>query len=81
MRVYFLFALLSLTLLFSCKKETEEFSTEAITDYLPTQQGKYITYRIDSTVFTNFGATTEVRSYQEKHQVDAQFTDNSGRTS
>ena len=81
MRAQILFSLLACTLLFSCKKETEEFNTEPITDYLPTQTGKYITYRIDSTIFTNFGANTEVRSYQEKHVVDAQFTDNSGRTS
>jgi hypothetical protein len=81
MRVQFLFCLLSTFLLFSCDKESEELQGEPIADYLPTQTGKYITYRIDSTIFTSFGANTEVRSYQEKHQVDAQFTDNMGRPS
>jgi len=65
----------------SCKKETEEFKTEPIADYVPTTVGKYITYRIDSTVFTNFGTVTEIHRYQVKHVVDAQVTDNLGRPS
>lgn len=62
-----------------CKKETEEFQTEPLTDYQPIQPGKYITYRTDSTLFTNFGTVTTVRSYQEKHQVESVITDNEGR--
>ena len=81
MRAHILFSLLASILILSCDKETEEFITEPISDYLPTATGKYITYRLDSTVFTSFGANTEIRSYHEKHQVDAQFTDNAGRTS
>lgn len=69
-----------------CKKETEtvdgfDFQTERLTELLPLQVGKYITYRLDSTVFPNFGRTKEVHSYQEKHIVDAQVTDNLGRPS
>ncbi|MBS1656200.1 MAG: hypothetical protein JSU05_15210, partial [Bacteroidetes bacterium] len=41
-------------LLVSCGKKTEDFQTEAISDYVPLASGKYITYRLDSTVFTNF---------------------------
>jgi hypothetical protein len=63
----------------SCKKETEEFKTEAIADYLPIVVGKYITYRLDSTVFTNFGKNEELHRYQVKHVVDAQVPDNLGR--
>lgn len=81
MRAYRLLFVLPIVLLFSCKKETEEFQTEALSDYLSPQAGKYITYRIDSTVFLNFGGTTAVHSYQEKHQVDALTTDNLGRPS
>ena len=74
------FTLLGAVALFTgCKKETEQFETEALTAYLPTQTGKFIIYRTDSTVFTNFGTATVVRSYQEKHQVDAMTTDNEGR--
>jgi hypothetical protein len=63
------------------KKETEEFKTEAIADYMPLAVGKYITYRLDSTVFTNFGRNEEIHKYRVKHVVDAQITDNLGRPS
>ena len=65
----------------SCKKETEEFKTEAIPDYLPLTVGKFITYRLDSTVFTNFGRNQETHKYRVKHVVDIQTTDNLGRPS
>ena len=65
----------------SCEKETEEFTTEAIADYMPLAVGKYITYRLDSTVFTNFGRNEEIHRYQVKHVVDAQVPDNLGRPS
>jgi len=65
----------------SCKKETEEFKTDAIADYLPLAVGKYITYRLDSTVFTNLGRDEEIHRYQVKHVVDAQIADNLGRPS
>ena len=68
-------------ILFSCTKKTEIYQTESISDYLPTIVGKYIIYRIDSTVYPNFGTTTEVHSHQMKFVVDAQITDNLGRPS
>lgn len=74
-----LFASLLFTF-FSCNK-TEEFNSEALEDYLPLAEDKYITYRLDSMVFTNFGAVTEIHSYQEKHVIDTVFTDNLGNTS
>ncbi len=73
------FALLFVSACISCKKETEELTVEPLSDYQPTQTGKYIIYQLDSTVFTNFGTVTSVRSYQEKQEVDAEFTDNEGR--
>jgi len=66
--------------LFSCN-EKEEFVTEKTEDYIPLTVGKYITYRLDSLVFTNFGRTIETHRYQVKEQVDAQITDNLGRPS
>lgn len=65
----------------SCSREIEVFDSEALSDYIPLQSGKYITYRVDSTVFTNFGTTEEIHSYQVKHVIDAQITDNLGRPS
>lgn len=65
---------------FSCN-EKEEFVTDKVTDYMILTPGKYITYRIDSLVFTNFGRTIETHRYQVKLQVDALIADNLGRPS
>lgn len=82
MRLLFLpglFLLASITsLLVSCN-EKEDFTSESLEEYLPMAVGKYITYRLDSLVFTNFGRNTEIHKYQVKHQVDALITDNLGR--
>jgi hypothetical protein len=74
-------AIASLFSFTSCEKETEEFKTDTIADYMPLAVGKYITYRLDSTVFTNFQRTIEIHKYQVKHVVDAQVPDNLGRPS
>jgi len=66
-------------LLASCKKETVTFTTASVNDYFPLQVGKYITYNLDSTVFTNFNQTETIRHYQAKYKVEAQTTDNLGR--
>ena len=77
---YCFILLLSIGIL-SCEKQTEDFETESLSEFVLTQPGKYITYRLDSTVFTNFGRNVEVRRYQVKHVVDAAITDNLGRPS
>lgn len=64
-------------LFFSCN-EKDEIASEPLSNYLPLAVGKYITYRIDSLVFPNFGRSTEVHSYQVKHQVEALTNDNIG---
>ncbi len=77
-------SLAALSFLFSfnsCKKETEEFKTDSIADYMPLTVGKYITYRLDSTVWVNFGTVQQIHRYQVKHMVDAQVPDNLGRPS
>jgi|GEM_PF-374950 len=75
------FSAIILFLLFSCTKKTDTFQTDSINDYLQLAAGKYITYRIDSTVFTNFGRNTEIHSYQVKHVIESKITDNLGRPS
>ncbi len=68
--------------LFSCKEEFEDFKVESPEDYSITlKPGKYITYRLDSLVFTQQGRSEETHSYQEKHIVDANITDNLNRPS
>jgi hypothetical protein len=63
----------------SCKKRTETYATDTVTDYLPLQVGKYISYRLDSTLFLSFGKRLETHSYQVKLEVNAQVQDNQGR--
>lgn len=63
----------------ACKKETEQYNTYTINDFAPLAVGKYITYRLDSLVFLNFGAQEAIISYQVKHEVSAMIADNLGR--
>lgn len=78
----FLFLVLVISLgLFACTEEKETLSFPAISEYTPLTVGKYITYRVDSLVFTNFGRTIEIRKYQMKHAIDAIFQDGMGRPS
>ncbi len=79
MRFALAFAAVASLLLFSCSEKKEQFETELLTEYVAPQPGKYITYRTDSMVFTNFGRNTEIHKYQEKHVIDALITDNLGR--
>jgi len=71
-------------LIISCNKKVEvvdtDYQKERLTELImPLEKGKYITYRLDSTVFTNFGRNTEIHSYLVKHIVDTSITDNLGR--
>ena len=73
-------------LIVACKKnagfDNTDFQTQRLTELIiPLEKGKYITYRVDSTVFTSFGRTTEIHSYLVKHVVDTLITDNLGRPS
>jgi len=73
-------------LIFSCNKkasfDTTDFQQQRLFEMLiPLQHGKYITYRVDSMIFTNFGRSTEIHSYLIKHVVDTLITDNLGRPS
>lgn len=68
-----------ISLLASCKKENATFTSASVNDYFPLQVGKYITYDLDSTVFTNFNQNETVRHYQAQYKVESQTTDNLGR--
>ena len=72
---------LLLVTFFSCSEKTEEFPTETLPEYYPLEVGKSITYRLDSMVFTNFQRDIEVHSYQVKHVVESEITDNLNRPS
>ena len=66
---------------FSCTKKTDTLTTDALSDYIPLTPGSYITYRVDSLVFTNFGRNEETHKYQIKHVIDSQIADNMDRPS
>lgn len=75
-----IFALASL-ITASCNKETLSLDTEKINDYYPLRIGKYITYKLDSTVYVNLGTQKLVRSYIVQDRIDSVITDNLGRPS
>lgn len=78
--IYFVFAT-GIILLFSCTQKKIELDTPPISDYFPLRTGKFITYRLDSTVLTQFGRDTTVRSYRVRDLVDALIIDGEGRES
>ena len=63
----------------ACKKSSDDIQAIPLSDYFPLETGKYITYDLDSTIYTNFGTSTEVHSYQVKYEVDSAIVDNLGR--
>lgn len=75
-----LIALVATILLNSgCSKETDQYQTDAPSDYFNMAPGKYILYDLDSTVFVNFGQLDTVIHYQAKDIVDTLVTDNLNR--
>src|SRR5688572_15830065 len=60
----------------ACKKTTEVLDPNSAATYFPLTVGKYITYRLDSLVFINFGVASVVRSFEVKYVTDARITDN-----
>jgi hypothetical protein len=74
------FLLLAVSLFTACTEKTIEMQSPTLSEYFPMKVGKYITYRIDSTVTTAFGADTTVRSYRVRDNVDGQIKDGLNRT-
>lgn len=82
MNVKFSYIITSILIfIFACTKENEVLDTEKIIAYYPLQIGKYITYKMDSTVYTNLGTKKETRSFVIQDKVDSIITDNLGRPS
>lgn len=72
-------AIFTTCMLQACSEKKIELSTPALSDYFPLTVGKYITYRLDSTNTTRFGADTAVTRYRVQDLVDASITDGLGR--
>src|SRR3978361_383486 len=73
-------AILSIILLTAaCKDKSITLISPPLSDYYPMQTGKTITYRLDSTITSSFGAALIVHSYNIKDSTDAQIVDGLGR--
>lgn len=75
----FISALAALMLFSACKKQTDDFKVPDLSEYVPMQPGKYITYQLDSFRYLPFSVTGITLTYQVKFLVDAEITDNLGR--
>jgi len=62
-------------------KEKEVLTYPALTDYYSLKVGRTYTYRMDSIVPSNFGASLVTKYYLAKDSVESQYTDPQGRTS
>ena len=67
--------------LVSCEKKTEDFNSDKLEEYVPTEVGKYIRYRLDSVLYVNFGQKDSTVYYQAKDVVEEAFKDDKDRTS
>lgn len=79
MTKYFTGLLFTSLIFISCKKQTDNIAPEPVNNYYPLQVGKYINYKLDSTVYINFGQKDTIIHYLAQDRVDAQITDNLGR--
>jgi hypothetical protein len=74
--------LLYLTIFFvmssGCSKTEVGAPAANMSEYYPLQVGKYITYRLDSTVYINLNTTKVVRTYMVQDKIDAIVKDNLG---
>jgi hypothetical protein len=72
-------AMITILLLAACNTKNLELTSPALAEYFPLEVGRQLTYRLDSTVTTAFGADTTVRHYRVRDRVDARVTDALGR--
>ena len=79
MKFLIIAAVSALVILSACTKETDNFKLPELSEYVPLQPGKYITYQLDSFRYLPFSVTGITITYQVKFLVDAAITDNLGR--
>lgn len=71
--------IIAFSVLLICCNKTDTFPTAKITDYTNLAVGKFVVYKLDSTVTLPFGVGFTVNSYLVKDSVDAIVTDNLNR--
>lgn len=69
----------ALIIMNGCETKVETPEYESYKSYYPLAVGKYITYKLDSTVVKPFGTGFETKTYTVKDVIEEQFTDNSNR--
>ncbi len=72
-------AFIAISVFSGCKKDPEDLGVAPISDYVPLEVGKYITYQLDSVRYIPFTLQQITISYQAKYIVDAEVTDNLNR--
>ena len=78
---YLLFILLSVLLIFSCKKDTEEDNTPVVSkDYFPTSVGKELVYDIVEINIDKAVDVNDTIKYQLKELFESKYTDDAGNT-
>jgi len=70
--------MLLLLIITACKKQTETYPSDPVSAYMNLAPGKYVRYRLDSTVYIFFGQRDTTISYQAKDVVDTLVTDAAG---
>ena len=81
-RIYPFILIITIALSTSYCSKTSDFQSDSVSSYMNFQLGKFIIYRLDSTVKKPFDDTAFiVRSYQAKDVMDGIITDNIGRPS
>jgi hypothetical protein len=84
MRTLYLFTIIVLIglsmFISSCTKTEIETkpSSIAMSSYYPLQVGKWINYRLDSTVYTSLNTIKTVHTYYVLDSIEAKITDNNG---
>ncbi|MBU3714928.1 MAG: hypothetical protein FGM46_08265 [Ferruginibacter sp.] len=73
------FASIAILMMLSSCNKTEELNLLTINDYSPLQEGKYITYKLDSLNFIAFGTRDTIITNEVKYVVDEKINDNLGR--
>jgi hypothetical protein len=73
-----LLILLTIIAVTSCEKSEGVPAAANMETYYPLATGKYITYRLDSTVYVNFNTIKEVHTYIVQDKIDAIIKDNLG---
>ena len=75
----YIIILLVISLLSACSGKAELSLAGSISDYMPLQTGRSLTYRLDSTLYPAEGSTTLVRSHLVRDRVVGADDDQQGR--